>query len=139
MGVTKQRQESGSETEAGRLVRILYLERNPIRVARILVKDFGLGQRQLAVACDVSDSVVSEWMSGSEDRAPHQRDRILELAYVVVSALATKSIAPARLREWLTSPMDFFLEDAPLTAIAKGNFEAVADAAKNFATGRLPA
>jgi transcriptional regulator with XRE-family HTH domain len=138
VGVTKQATASAPETEAGRLANLLHSERNPIRVARILVEDFGLEQRQLAEACGVSESSVSEWLSGSEDRVPHQRGRILELGYVVLSALVTKSIAPTRLREWIASPMDYFLGEAPLAAIARGNFEGVADAARDFATGRLP-
>jgi transcriptional regulator with XRE-family HTH domain len=121
------------------LARLLHVERNPIRVARILVEEFGLEQRQLAEACGVSESSVSEWLSGSDDRVPHQRDRILELAYVVISALATGSINPGRLRDWITSPMDYFLEEPPLVAVARGNFQSVADAAKDFASGRLPA
>jgi transcriptional regulator with XRE-family HTH domain len=137
MAATKQ-QAVAPETEGVRLARALHLERNPIRVARILVTDLGLEQRQIADACAVSEASVSEWLKGREDRTPHQRDRILELAYVVISALATGSITPARLRAWLSSPMDFFLEDAPLAAIAKGNFNAVAEAARDFASGRFP-
>lgn len=139
MSATKEHTGARPEAEGVRLARLLHVERNPIRAARILIEEFGLEQRQLAEACDVSESSVSEWLSGSDDRIPHQRDRILELAYVVVSALATGSISPERLREWITSPMDFFLEEAPLAAIARGNFHAVADAAKDFASGRLPA
>jgi transcriptional regulator with XRE-family HTH domain len=139
MSAVKQETAAQPEADGIRLARLLHCERNPIRVARILVEDFGLEQRQLAEACGVSESSVSEWLSGSDDRSPHQRDRVLELAYVVISALATGSISPQRLREWITSPMDFFLQEPPLTAIAMGNFSVVADAAKDFASGRLPA
>ena len=45
-----------------RLIQALHRERNPIRVARILVDEFGLEQRQLAVGCGVSESSVSEWL-----------------------------------------------------------------------------
>lgn len=110
-----------------------------MRVAHILVEDFGLERRQLAAACGVSESSVSEWLNGPEDRNPHQRDRLLELGYVVLSALATRSIDIGRLRAWLTSPMDYFLGEAPLVAISQGKFLAVTDAAKDFASGRLPA
>ena len=137
MGLIKE-QVVAPDPEGVRLARALHMERNPIRVAHLLVEDLGLEQRQLAEACGVSEASVSEWLKGSEDRTPHQRDRILELAYVVISALVTGSITPVRLRAWLSSPMDFFLEDAPLAAIAKGNFNAVADAARDFASGRLP-
>jgi hypothetical protein len=139
VSATKQRSAPAEDSEGVRLARKLHQERNPIRVAHILVEDFGLERRQLAAACAVSESSVSEWLNGPEDRNPHQRDRVLELGYVVLSALATRSIAPNRLRAWLTSPMDYFLAEAPLAAIADGRFLAVADAAKDFASGRLPA
>lgn len=121
-----------------RLTEALYRERNPIRVARILIDDFGLEQRQLAIACAVSESSVSEWLSGPDTRSPHQRDRILELAYVVVAVLSTQSISVELLREWLVSPMDLFLEDGPLPAIAAGRAREVAATGRDFARGKVP-
>jgi transcriptional regulator with XRE-family HTH domain len=123
---------------AQRLAEALHFERNPIRAARILVEGFGLEQQQLATACGVSESSVSEWLSGPEDRSPHERERILELAYVVFAVLATRSISVDRAREWIASPMDYFLGDAPLAAIATGRFLDVAETGKEFATGKLP-
>jgi transcriptional regulator with XRE-family HTH domain len=123
---------------AARLANALHFERNPIRAARLLVGDFGLSQAQLAAACGVSESSVSEWLAGGDDRSPHQRERILELVYVIFSVLATRSISIDRLREWITSPMDFFLGDAPLAAVAAGDFLRVAETGREFAMGRLP-
>ena len=121
-----------------RLIQALHRERNPIRVARILVDEFGLEQRQLAVGCGVSESSVSEWLSGPETRSPHQRDRVLEIAYVVVAVLSTRSISVELLREWLVSPMDYFLVDAPLAAIAAGRCREVSEIGKDFAMGKVP-
>jgi transcriptional regulator with XRE-family HTH domain len=123
---------------AAQLANALHFERNPIRAVRLMVEGFGLEQRQVASACGTSISSVSEWLSGSDERVPHQRERILELAYVVFAILATRSISIDRAREWLVSPMDYFLGDAPLTAIAAGDFLRAAEAGQDFATGKLP-
>lgn len=124
---------------AEQLASALHFERNPIRAAHLIVDDFGLGQAQLAAACGASESSVSEWLSGPDNRSPHQRERILELAYVIFAVLATRSISIDRAREWITSPMDYFLGDAPLVAVAAGDFIRVAEAGKDFASGKLPA
>ncbi|HMJ38951.1 MAG TPA: hypothetical protein VK606_05315 [Verrucomicrobiae bacterium] len=133
MTIVEQERES-----AAQLANALHFERNPIRAVHLMVESFGLEQRQVATACSTSVSSVSEWLSGSEERSPHQRERILELAYVIFSMLATRSISIGRAREWLTSPIDHFLGEAPLTAIAAGDFLRVAETGKDFATGRLP-
>lgn len=124
--------------DAAQLADALYFERNPIRAVRLLVNDFGLEQQQIAAACRTSVSSVSDWLSGSDERSPHQHELILELAYVVFVVLATRSISIDRAREWLTSPIDYFLGEAPLIAIAAGDFLRVAETGKDFATGKLP-
>jgi len=130
--------QAATNQEALALYNALYPTESWVQVAKVLHRELGLTQAEIARGANVTTATVARWLESLDEAPVRAGDRLDDLRYAVLWMACGCGMGPRLIRFWLTAKNPHLGED-PLGAIAAGRFEQVIEIAHAFGEARSAA
>lgn len=134
-GAPASSRQTAINQEARALYGALYPTESWVQVAKVLHRELGLTQAEIARGANVTPATVARWLESSDEAPVRAVGRLDDLRYAVLWMACGCGMGSRLIRFWLTAKNPYLGED-PLGAIAAGRFEHVVEVARSFGEAR---